>query len=440
MNKYTKRFLSAVSLAAFLASAFLLLDYLLVPMSRADFFLHDMKRMKSEGTNIDMIILGNSHFLYGLNPLFFEEDLGLENVYNASVTGGQTSSDYYILESMLNDFEPKIVVFDAEWQSLYEYGTEITQSKLLGLDRLKGTAKIRHIFNDFLPSEWIYALLPPYRFRDKIYNFEAVKGNVRLKRWARDTGYRIDYYQTSKGYDKGMTCVSAPYPMRSVGEFDRSRITERSKNYLDGIVDLCKKKGIELFLVTAPVTASYQMNVENYQDDLDYYNAYAREKGVHFFDINMLKQKDALFPDDSFYDDGHLCETGAENASRICAGLIRDVLNGIDISDSFYDSYDAFAADLSRIASVGADVEAGEEAIRVADLRFTAGNGAEVLFEVQLSENGEDFIPVRGGLVPGSSFDIPLTGIDPGTVQVKIIGRDASSGSESYAVYSINLD
>ena len=439
MRHKITQIISLLSFLIMLFAAIKGLTYLLVPMSRADFFIHDMERMKKQGQNIDMIIIGNSHYLFGFNPVIFEEKLGLDNAYNASISGMEMTSKYYITEAMIEDFEPSIIMFDLDWWGLMDANSPRTQSKLLGLDRLTGIRKLRYILSDFEPSELIYAVSKLYRFGDRLFWEDYIPGNVRQKRWAEQTDYKIDYYQTIKGFDQGSACSSKPFPMSSKGTFDASLISEHRKAYLDKIVDLCKSKNIELFLVTSPFSAMLQMNLVNYQGAVDYFSAYAREKGVHFFDLNMLKGRDGIFPDELFYDPNHLCEPGAARASEISAELIRDELAGIDISDRFYSSMDELAADISRVVAAGAEVEVGKGAVQVNNLKFTAGNDAEVLFEVQVSEDGKNFVSQYTELVPGVSIEIPAEKYEGKKLFIRVIGRDIQNGTEAYADYQVNI-
>ena len=439
MKHRIRQCLSVLSFFILLITLIKLFEYLLVPMSRADFYLHDMARMKKQGQNIDMVIIGNSHSLYGFNPEIFEEELGYDNVYNASVAGLQISSKYYIAESIIADFDPKVLLVDIDWISLYDHGTTRTQSKLLGADRLTGIRKIRHILSDFEPSEKIYALSSLYRFRDNIFKKDTIFGNVKLKRWAAGTRYEADYYHTIKGYDKGSACSSKPYEMSSKGTFDRSLIWNHSKAYVDKLIGLCKANNIRLFFVSPPITTMQQLNIGNYQEAVEYYKALAKENNVIYYDMNMLKHRDEIFGDNSFYDAGHLCDYGASNASKICAELIRDELNGIDTEDLFYDSMEELTADITRIVAVTADVEKKDERILISNMQYTAGKDAEAVFEILLSENGTDYEIVYETARSGDSYEIRTDSVSSDKVYIKVVARDIHNRSESYVNYSVKL-
>ncbi len=438
-SKTFEKVISAVFLIILFVAADRVLTYMLEPMTRADYFLHDMKEMKANGNAPDMIIVGNSRSVYGFDPLIFEEELGLENVYNASVVGQQISSKYYIAEEMINAFHPKIVLFDTEWQSLIEFGDSRTQAKLLGLDRLTGLTRIRYIFDAFNFGEMIYALCKPYRFRDNLFREGAVAGNLKLKNWLRDTDYSENYYGTIKGYDKGDVCVTEPFRVGSFGTYDETLLSEKSRQYLDRIVKLCRDKGISLFLVTPPVSTMMQLNIGNYEEANKYYKDYAAQNGVSYHNLNMLRDRDEIFNDSLFYHEGHLCEPGAAAASHIYAGIIRDELAGIDTSGRFYSSMDEMKADISRIVAAGAEITLEGNTLKVTDLRYTAGNDVDITFEILVSSDNKTYESKAIVTPPDDTAEIRMEEI-PDRLFVKVIAGDLRSGSETYATYAVNAE
>ena len=438
-NKTLEKIASAVFLIILIIAADRILTYMLEPMTRADYFRHDMEEMEKTGNYPDMIIVGNSRSVHGFNPLVFESDLGLNNVYNASVVGQQISSKYYIAEAMINAFHPKIVLFDTEWQSLNEFGDTRTQAKLLGLDRLTGISKIRYIFDAFSFSEMIYAFCKPYRFRDNLFHEGTVAGNLKLKNWLRDTHYSENYYSTIKGYDKGDACSAEPFRIGTYGTFNEDDISAKSKDYLDRIVKLCKDRNISLFLVTPPISTMMQMNIGNYEEANDYYLSYAEENGISYHNLNMLKNRDEIFNDSLFFHEGHLCESGATAASHIYAEIIQDELDGIDTKDRFYHSIDEMLSDISRIVAVGAEVKAENGTLIITDLKYSAGKDADIIFEIQLSSDGKNYETKAVVTPPDNSIDIPIGDVT-GRIYVKIIADDTRGGSGTYAGYIVKAE
>ena len=438
MNKTTRNIISFLSLILMIIAADRILTYLLEPMSRTDFYLHDIREMKEKGVKPDLFIVGNSRSVYGFDPLIFEEDLGLDFAYNASVVGQQISSKYYIAESLIREFDPKIIVFDIEWQSLNEFGNTRTQAKLLGLDRLTGLTKIRYILDGFNFPELIYAVSKPYRFRDNLFKAGTVSENLRLKKWMRDSKYAENYYGTVKGYDEGSKCVSKPFAVNSRGTYDKTELSEKSKGYLDRIVRLCRERNISLFIVSPPVSTMEMLNVGNYQAANDYYLAYAEENGVYYHNLNMLKGRDEIFNDRQFYNSSHLCRSGAETSSHLYAEIIRDELAGIDTSGRFYASVDELTADIKRVVAAGADVKAKDGRLVISDLRYSAGKDMEVVFEVRLTSENGGFQQTLTVDPSESAVEIPYEG-PAGKVRVKITAKDIRGGTEASADYTVKI-
>lgn len=43
-----------------------------------------------------------------------------------------------------------------------------------------------------------------------------------------------------------------------------------------------------------------------YQDAVDFYNNYAEENGIVYYNLNYLKGREEIFPDSVMHDDNHL--------------------------------------------------------------------------------------------------------------------------------------
>ena len=60
-------------------------------------------------------------------------------------------------------------------------------------------------------------------------------------------------------------------------------------------------------------------------------------------------------------------------------------------------------------------------------------------FEQVCSKNGQDYVTKFQTNHSGESFEIPAEGISSGTACIRIIGRDAVSGTETSADYTVTL-
>lgn len=66
----------------------------------------------------------------------------------------------------------------------------------------------------------------------------------------------------------------------------------------------------------------------------------SRKYDCEFYDFNLLKNKNELFPlNTAFYDWLHLSGSGAETFSKEFVRLIKKVDGGEDVSSFFFNSY-----------------------------------------------------------------------------------------------------
>ena len=124
---------------------------------------------------------------------------------------------------------------------------------------------------------------------------------------------------------------------------DRSlNMTEDPANRetLERILDLCEAQGVEVILVTTPISKAFMYDYDNFQVFEEDYADIARAHGLQFYDFILYKTRDTLFPDETaFYDEVHLNRSGAETFSRVFAETVQRAAAGEDVGELFYDNY-----------------------------------------------------------------------------------------------------
>ena len=111
------------------------------------------------------------------------------------------------------------------------------------------------------------------------------------------------------------------------------------------MVELCQSRGIEVIFVTTPMSDRLLAQFSNLETSHQWYLYYAQTYGCPYLDFNLLRDRDALFPDDTaFYDLYHLSEQGAETFTRELAALCERIRAGEDVSGLFYEDYAAMDA------------------------------------------------------------------------------------------------
>ena len=107
-------------------------------------------------------------------------------------------------------------------------------------------------------------------------------------------------------------------------------------------MEYCEQKGITVYLVTTP----YPTRVISWSDRngvLDVNKEIAQTYGCTLYDLNLYKDKDKFFNDEtSYYDEEHLSTEGAVSCTKLLARLISENNEGIAGSNDFYHNYNEF--------------------------------------------------------------------------------------------------
>lgn len=113
-------------------------------------------------------------------------------------------------------------------------------------------------------------------------------------------------------------------------------ISEEYLQYVEKIIDFCKKNNIELIFYSMPCTDFYLGEKGNY----DEYHAFIRDflatKGFEFYDFNLVKEEFMNFEDEDFRDDNHFNKQGCYKWTK----MFWDCMNSsLPKSEIFYISY-----------------------------------------------------------------------------------------------------
>ena len=110
--------------------------------------------------------------------------------------------------------------------------------------------------------------------------------------------------------------------------------------YFTRIMELCREKGIRVIFVTTPITKAQICKYDNFDGIYRYYQQLAAQYGCEFYDFNLYREKETLFPDlTAFYDNLHLNPEGADRFSELFANVLAAAGRGEDVSARFYASY-----------------------------------------------------------------------------------------------------
>ena len=271
--------------------------------------------MDSRSDEIEILVLGSSHSLYGINPKYFSQ-----NTYNVAYVSQSLDLDYKILEKYHDRFKNlKTIIVDISYFSLYatlETEAESWRAKNYNIYYDISTSKATNNF------EVLTNKLDINYSRMKLYYTKKIKNDKAF----------IDSTFTAKMYDGWISLKPAKTTddLEETGVAAAGRhtydITERSRveihdeqtNVLGKIVDWSKQKKVKVVFVTTPTYKTYYNRINAAQWDNTYKvieDICRKNSNCRY--INLLKNEGNLFTEKDFSDADHLSETGAEKMSKL---------------------------------------------------------------------------------------------------------------------------
>ena len=251
---------------------------------------------KRKENSIDVLFLGSSHAYTSFNPDIIKEKTNLES-YIFATQQQPIWITYYYLEEALKYQNPKYVVLEVHMLTAFNY--EYTEESITrdAIDKMK------------FSLNKINANKASLEKKDRIkYYFNIVKYHSRYKQLIKDDfniafrGYTIN----NKGY-KALLYKKNVFDVNKI-EYSNHKIglSDKNKEYLNKIINLCKKNNIKLMFVKTPaIYNKYSCARLNSVDKI------ADDNDILF--INYIKDINKLNfnYDIDFFDSGHLSWLGS---------------------------------------------------------------------------------------------------------------------------------
>lgn len=329
-----KRIASIITIVVYLVIACTTLHFVLAPISYATYYNCDIRNLKRENATVEMAFVGASRVYRSYIPAIFEEELGLDNVLNAGSSSQPICATYYQLKDIIGKFKPKTIIIGVTWDTLIEEPS--LQGKLIVYDRLSLFNRIGMIF-DCIGLEEIPYCLYAYRFRENITSIDEI---LPSKIQAIRNNYVPEWNNNEIYYDKGFVYSNTQYvqgeglPENEI--FDTTLIREDSLEYLNKCIALCRDNDIDVQLVTGPTTMDEMLNIKGYQSAVDYYEEYAKSQSINYYNLNYLKNRVEILPNEYMHDYNHVNGKGAEVVSRVYANILKDTNNNDRVQKMFF--------------------------------------------------------------------------------------------------------
>ncbi len=426
-------FLSAVTLFLFVAIPCLLIGRLLVPVSFADYYNHDMESIEENGELVELLLLGDSKVYSSMDARLLEERLGYQNVLVASSSSQPLNGTYFLLKDMMERVHPQRVIISLDYGCLIEENK--LQPMLLVTDRLSLKNRILMFKNCFYGRDLFY-FFDIYRYRDNLDQiFQLIEDRKEMKERNYADDPEVDDYYMYKGfvYRKG-SVATGNMPIYTKGSFYEEDIDPNNLAYLDKCVELCKENDVELILIDSPTTMMRMFYVENYAGFSEYIDNYAREHGLTFYNLNYLKDREMFLPDEMMIDYNHTSGEGAKLVSELFAEILQRHDRGEDVSDYFYEDFAEFARNVTRIVAVDAEIETDGDAVHF-DLRCLHSDSVKALYRIDYKDQQGNY-RILEDWTDKDHLDLKLPADATGEVKV-MAATDPEDEKMAYQFYDV---
>ncbi len=270
--------------------------------------------VNKHSNEIETLLFGSSHCLYGLNPTFFSE-----NTFNFSNVSQTLYFDKLLFENYMDKL-PKLkqVVFCIEYTNLSQ--EDNTQDDLFRKYFYQSYMNLEvPIVSSFDPKKYSLALT------------RSLGQSIDLMLRYNKNGTLVDC--DDNGYGNNYKKINRISPdlvgkARAKSHEDGLLDFTLSKSRIDEIIKECKKRNIKVLILSIPQSKAYTQNLNQEKLKLVFETCRQFElenKG----DVQYLNLFcDTRFVDEDFYDSDHLNEVGAEKCSKIVDNfLVSNKLN-----------------------------------------------------------------------------------------------------------------
>lgn len=269
--------------------------------------------------SLNMVFIGSSHSYCTFDPENFDAYFGTQS-YQMGTPLQHLDTSYYELQEIYNTQSPDVVVLEIYWDVLDDT-FEMKQANSFFEVLQNESLKKEYIQKVFPLGEKIKYYLLPMRFQQDYFAYESNEIEKKLReKYAlekKKTVYQEgEEYYRSKGY---VYCNMGMLP----GEYNETnqfkgldgkywQLDDTQYGYVEKIAELCKQKGSELVLVTAPIALVSMEYIKNYDIIHNQLEQIAKNVNANYIDYNIVNQNTPMLTNGHFRDDAHLNDSGVQ--------------------------------------------------------------------------------------------------------------------------------
>lgn len=269
----------------------------------ADFYSKDKD-------SIEVLVLGPSTAMQGVNPNLFKDLSGLET-YNMATPLQKPKESYFILKECLNTQNPKYLLMDNYWGVIAD--DDYIDTKIVNYSEMKySKEKIEYFFNVFKPDQYFYGAFPLMNYHKETFKLIDYRRGV-LEHFP--TKEEVKDIYLGNGFDKRTLIWNGNDGVQKLSEKGTENkfiFSKEEVKYLKKIYELCEEKNIKVIAFTSALAPEYikyyDNSVCNYAEINRFVTDFNKEKEIPYKDLNLA---DIDLKSTDFADTHHLNYDGA---------------------------------------------------------------------------------------------------------------------------------
>jgi len=324
-----KLFVNLFKIIVALAIFFILLEFVSKLLTKDNDAFKRRDTLNSLPKNsVDIMFIGNSHSYTTFNPVEISNITG-KTAYNSAMPSQLLDLVWFNFEIELKKQSPKVVVLET---FAFQGPSQRDVFNDSNIDSMPfGITKLSAIFSIYKSSKDRFELMSGiYRQHGNWSDSELVNENFNNIVYGKKPSYieskgfyDIDSKMTSDTVEKLKNLKPSEYVFKA-------RVSDYNKYYFNKIYRECKKRGINLICVMAPMNKNY-VEKTDYESVHRGFKALFDSVGVDFIDYNMLYDEVGI-KDEDFANESnsshHVNKYGSkkisEHFSNYLASVIKD--------------------------------------------------------------------------------------------------------------------
>jgi hypothetical protein len=342
-----------------------LFTFMLEPVTYKHQLNEDLRVEKAQGITPDMVVIGDSTIRSGLDPRILKNRIpGIHCVLNAGTSSQSLCGTYFYLKDILKKYDIKIAVVGISYWQLMNARSTALKKEFIVLDRIS---------DPFIRAEYIHERMTveelPFLLKSRQYcgNFPILKENLKTK-------LSMNYLKEKNCNPENVMMGYAPLNEEigeghvgiEEGEWDglQDRVDPEAIEYLRKIINLCKRNKVEVHLVSMPLMCGIAYSNRPMEVLHNKMEKFAYDNQLAFDDMNLLKFRQEIIPDEKMNSADHLSGKTAEQFTEVYAKILVNEQNKVSNSEYMYNSLKAAKNAMSSVLAVDFHTESAEGGAR----------------------------------------------------------------------------